>query len=90
MFARYHDVAHEGVVTFNVRCLRGRKVGTGPVGAKRQRLVFSEDPVPEDVLAVCSTCRLYVGILGSPCGMRGCDSTDATHDVPLVCVLPTP
>ena len=90
MFARYHDVAHEGVVAFNVRSLRGRKVGTGPVQAKRRRLVFARDPVPEDVLALCSTYGLYVGVLGSPCGMRGCDSTDATHDIPLVSVPRTP
>ena len=89
MFARYHDVTYEGVVEFNVRSLRGRKVGTGPVQEKRQRIVFACDPVPEDVLALCSTCRLYVGVLGSRCGMRGCDSTDATHDVPLVSVPQT-
>ena len=90
MFARYHGVAHEGVVTFNVRCLRGRKVVTGPIEAKVRRLVFAQDAVAEDVLALCSTCRLYVGVLGSPCGMRGCDVTDATHDVPLLCVPRTP
>ena len=35
IFARYHDVAYEGVVAFNVRSLRGRKVGTGTVQAKQ-------------------------------------------------------
>ena len=73
------------VSDFGVRTLRGRKVMWGTVAGQTRRIVLM-NTVEEDVLAMCSRCRRYVGVLGDTCDMRSCEGTGALHDIPLVTV----
>jgi len=89
LFSRYYGVAMADVSDFGVRTLRGRKVVRGTVAGKARRMVLVST-VEEDVIAMCSRCRRYVGVLGETCDMRSCEGTGALHDIPLVTVPRTP
>ena len=66
-----------------------RTVVWGNMVGKVRHLVFTKT-VEEDLLSVCSNCRRYVGVFGTPCGMLTCEGTDAIHDLPLGAVPRTP
>ena len=89
IFARYYNVSTADVVDFGVRTLRHRTVVWGTVSGRVRRLVFAMN-VKEEVIGICSTCRRYVGVLGTRCGMLSCAGTDAIHDLPLGAVPRTP
>ena len=89
IFAHYYNVATADVVNFGVRTLRRRTVVWGIVSGKVRRLVFKIN-FEEDAIGICSTCRRYVGVLGTPCGILTCAGTDAIHDLPLGAVARTP
>ena len=77
------------VSDFGIRTLHGRKVVRGTVAGQARRIVLM-NTVEEDVLAMCSRCRRYVGVLGDTCDMRSCEGTGAVHDLPLVTAPHTP
>ena len=89
IFAHYYGVATADVVDFGVRALRRRTVVWGTVAGKVRRLVFAMN-VEEELIGICSSCRRFVGVLGTPCGMLTCNGTDAIHDLPLGAVPRTP
>ena len=89
IFAQYYGVATADVVDFGARALRRRTVVRGTVGGKVRRLVFSMS-VFEELIGLCSSCRRFVGVLGTPCGMLTCNGTDAIHDLPLGAVPSSP